>query len=655
MAETITTKDAAWLWYPGDFEIHAGLVQNFQREERRMGWPAYWYMDDCHRNVKFSRTYQLDAATTFTVKAIGTGYVAIDDAKHPLGQALQVEAGTHRIEVFVGNLTGLPTIYVIGQVIRSDSGWEASNFLTSAPAGHDPLFTHPDQDPNVITYQTQKVAPTVVTPIDGGVLFDFGRELNGTLQVTTAQPITLCYGESATEARDVARCYYKQDGVTAATKLRRRAFRYIFVPAVAAGSVDLVAVHMFVPKVNRASFHSDNALMNKIWEVSAETLNLCSDVFFIDGVKRDRWIWAGDAYQENFINQYSFFDEDVDKRTILALRGQDDVKQHIDTIVDYSMLWVISILNHYQMTGDVAFLRQIYPRMLSMVKYLMAQTNDLGFIYGRKNDWIFVDWSEMDKTGTVAAEQMLLLEVYKTVVTVATVLDEPVTDFQAKYDQLHANVMQYFWDADRGAFIDSYESGKRHVTRHANIFAILFDVVDQAKMRSILHHVLLNPAITQLTTPYFKFFEQDALCKLGQQARVYQTLSDYWGGMLDRGAVTFWEEFDPEQTGAEMYAMYGDPYGKSLCHGWGASPIYLLGRHFIGLRPTAPGYQTFALTPALDAFDQLNATLPIKDGSVTVVKNGSRLTVTATRAGGSVSVGDKTYPLPAKQAVTMTL
>lgn len=94
--------------------------------------------------------------------------------------------------------------------------------------------------------------------------------------------------------------------------------------------------------------------------------------FFIDGIKRDRWIWAGDAYQANFINQYSFFNEDIDKRTLLALRGQDDIKQHMNTIVDYSMLWVIGVLNHYQMTGDRDFLEIIYPKLESMVQYFLT-------------------------------------------------------------------------------------------------------------------------------------------------------------------------------------------------------------------------------------------------------------------------------------------
>lgn len=648
-------NEAVWLWYPGDFEIHQGMLQNFKREERGMGWPAYWYIDDCHRNVSFKRHYELAQATQFIVYAQGTGYVDVNGTKHPLGKQIQCSAGSTDIQVFVGNVQELPAIYIDGQVIKSDEGWLASNFITTLPAGHDALFTRKDQNPNVIVYQTKTVSPVAQRAVDGGVLYDFGRAVNGTVTVQTSSPITLCYGESETEARDVEMCYYKQENVTATTAVRKRAFRYVFVPDCQLGTVDLTAVHEYLPKDNPSQFTSDNKLINQIWQVATETLNLCSDLFFIDGIKRDRWIWAGDAYQANFINQYSFFNEDIDKRTLLALRGQDDIKQHMNTIVDYSMLWVIGVLNHYQMTGDREFLEIVYPKLESMVQYFIKQTNDKGFIYGRDQDWIFVDWSEMDKQGTVAAEQVLLLEVYQTIMTCGSVLNKSVDQYQMKYDQLWKNLMTYFWDDEKGAFIDSYESGKRHVTRHANIFAILFDVVDADKQRSILKNVLLNDQITQITTPYFKFFEQDALCKLGEQHRVYQVLLDYWGGMLDRGAVTFWEEFDPTQHGKEMYAMYGDPYGKSLCHAWGASPIYLLGRHFVGLRPTSPGYQTFEIKPELAEFKQLQTVLPVKNGTVTVAKNANQLSVTATRDGGTLIVNDQKLELLPNKTVTVEL
>ncbi len=61
--------------------------------------------------------------------------------------------------------------------------------------------------------------------------------------------------------------------------------------------------------------------------------------------------------------------------------------------------------------------------------------------------------------------------------------------------------------------------------------------------------------------------------------RLEEEIRSYWGGMIERGAVTIWEEFDPKVEGAKQYAMYGDPFGKSLCHAWGASPVYLMGKY----------------------------------------------------------------------------
>lgn len=652
---SINKEKARWLWFAGDFEIYHGLLQNFQREERGFDWPAYWNLDDCHRNVKFKRYYDLAEPTTFTVAAKGQGYVEINEQKFPLGQPLVCPAGRSKIRVFVGNLTGLPTMYIEGSVIKSDIGWFASDFIDESPAGWSKLYLDREKDPNQVHYSKEKVSPVKETAINGGLLFDFGRAVNGTVQVNLQEvpAITLCYGESDIEALDVAMCYYKQEDVSAESVIRKRAFRYLFVPNVTTGQVSLSAHHEFLPLERKASFHSDNQLVNQIWDVSEETFKLCSDMFFIDGIKRDRWIWSGDAYQSYLINQYLFFDEDINKRTIVALRGQDMIKQHVNTIVDYSILWLISIENHYLMTKDREFLAMIYPKMVSMMNYLVAQTNNLGFIYGREKDWIFIDWSEMDKEGTLAAEQILLLKAYNSMIVCGDVLGKDINEYRISYDYLHKNLMTYFWDEDLGAFIDCYESGRKNVTRHANIFAVLYDFVTPEQSQSILENVLLNDEITQITTPYFKFFEQDALCKLGETARVYETIVDYWGGMLAEDAVTFWEEYNPEETGADMYSMYGDPYGKSLCHAWGASPIYLLSRYFIGLTPTKPGYEEFTIEPQLELFDTLDCTLPIKDGSIIVRKENHQLVITTTKDGGWVLLDGEQLPLKANQPLSL--
>lgn len=120
---------------------------------------------------------------------------------------------------------------------------------------------------------------------------------------------------------------------------------------------------------------------------------------FLTGSRETGGSGRGDAYQSYFINQYLFFDKDICKRTILALRGNDPVTEHINTILDYSLYWIISLENYYNMSGDLEFIRMIYPKMESLMRYCMEQTDEQGFLYGREGDWVYIDWAEMDKEG----------------------------------------------------------------------------------------------------------------------------------------------------------------------------------------------------------------------------------------------------------------
>ena len=54
-----------------------------------------------------------------------------------------------------------------------------------------------------------------------------------------------------------------------------------------------------------------DVIRNQIWSVAEHTFRLCSGIFFIDGVKRDKWIWSGDAYQSFFVNRYLMADADT--------------------------------------------------------------------------------------------------------------------------------------------------------------------------------------------------------------------------------------------------------------------------------------------------------------------------------------------------------
>ena len=461
---------AYWIWYPGDFEIYHGMRQNFSREELGYEWPAYWRVDDCRHNVKFSAVYTFEEATDFCVKAYGIGHVCVkwkpdkfegqdippylyEAKKFRLGEVIHCPAKEVSIEVIAGNMEGLPCIYVDGGA-SSGPDWKATDYATApVPVGYNSMFTKKEQNPMTFEFASKIMTPVCSENINGGVLYDFGREITAYAIIETKpgvsnMPVTLCYGESRTEALDVDRCYFKDilsvgaplcpaENMSAQTgcdnlqtRSKLRAFRYIFVPdSEAAAKINLTADFEYVDFPHRGHFTCSDDRVNQIWKVAEDTFRLASGIFFIDGVKRDRWIWSGDAYQSYLISRYLFFDADVCKRTILALRGNDPVTQHINTIVDYSMYWIMSIGDYYMMTKDEEFIRMIYPKMASMMAYIMEQIDDNGFIYGRPGDWIFVDWSDIDKEGPVCAEQMLLARCYEAMIAACGQLGLDTADY----------------------------------------------------------------------------------------------------------------------------------------------------------------------------------------------------------------------------------
>lgn len=623
------------MWYPADFEIYHGMKQDFQREERGYGWPAYWKMADWRKNVTFSKTFYLEEPSSFLVKATGTGYVDVNKKKYSFHTEIKCKPGKNNILICVGNMEGLPAAFVDGDQIYSDSSWTVNDYEIPKRAGTNALYIQPDQNPNQVYYELETVKPVEKRATGRGLLLDFGKMVNGCVKLDTGEKtVTICYGESEKEALDVEWCYYREENAKGNVHTRKRAFRFLFLPD-CTDDMGCVVENEKFPIPVRASFDSDDEVMNRIWKVSGDTLSMCSELFFTDGAKRDRWIWSGDAYQSYFINQYYYFDPEISKRTILALRGNEEISQHLNTIVDYSVLWVISIYQYYMMIGDKEFLKEIYSKVLKMMEFLEGQLDEHGFLVGREGDWIFIDWSEdMDKCGALAAEQMLLYQCYQTVKICGITVEGKDNGYGERAEQLKQAVTKYFWDKEKGAFVDSFASGRCHVTRHANIFAVLFGVADKSQTEKIIRNVLLNPEITAIKTPYFQFYELDALAKLGFVDKVIEKIHTYWGGMLKEGAVTFWEEYIPEQNEEEKYAMYGDPYGKSLCHAWGAAPVYLMGRYMAGVYPLLPGYEEFAISPYLEPFGEVRFQIPVCQGSVWVEKRGSKMTIKTDQPGG---------------------
>ena len=120
--------------------------------------------------------------------------------------------------------------------------------------------------------------------------------------------------------------------------------------------MEVKAEYEYLPLEYKGSFHCSEEIINKVWDVAAYTFHLNSREFFLDGIKRDRWVWSADAYQSLFVNRYLFFDKEIEKRTLIALGGKQPFKVHINTIMDYSFFWIISLYEYYKTYGDKDFL-----------------------------------------------------------------------------------------------------------------------------------------------------------------------------------------------------------------------------------------------------------------------------------------------------------
>jgi len=88
--------------------------------------------------------------------------------------------------------------------------------------------------------------------------------------------------------------------------------------------------------------------------------------------------------------------------------------------------------------------------------------------------------------------------------------------------------------------------------------------------------------------------------------------------MMKLGATSVWEQFDPNKKGTEHLEMYGMKYGCSLCHAWGAGPIYLLGRYVLGVENTDIAYKSFKVEPKAGKYKRFEGIVPVNGGEVYV-------------------------------------
>lgn len=698
-----TTSEATWIWYPGDLEIWLGNRFNNRRTERGAMFPPFWKQDSHWVTVEFSKTITLEKPETISIKAEGVFNFMLDGKlQFGMPDEINVPSGEHKLNFKVHNQATPPTLYISGNTIRTDNTWLATyedkiwideNGVAHGSGIYVPAstwnFNNPDIPPSHFSLEREEIRPAdkEKTPM-GCILYDFGKETFGYLKFKNVKgkgAIHIYYGESREEAQDKDHCetlnritINEEDNSPEIAVEDSKAFRFVYIETEGNVSFDELSMDYEYAPQNKdisGSFCCSDELLNKIWDIGAYTMDLTTREFFVDGIKRDRWTWSGDAIQSYLMNYYLRFDNACVRRTIRQLRGKDPVTAHINTIMDYTFYWFKSVYDYYIYTGDMDFVREIYPRMQTMMQYVLGRTDAEGMAEGQPDDWIFVDWVDfpMHKRGTLCFEQILFCKSLETMKLCASILrDNPLDnppqgsittrEYSAdakKYaelsETLYNKLKTIFWDGEHQAFMHAIEDGEmnRQITKFPNMFAIIYDYLSEEEKQTVMKSVMLNHEIEDITTPYMRFYELEALCLMGMQAQVLEEIRSYWGGMINEGATSFWEKYNPQDRGIQHLAMYGRPYGKSLCHAWGASPVYLLGKYYLGVKPTAPGYAEYEIRPVLGGLEWMKGDVPTPFGKIHIEMNDRKITVKSDGGKGLLFIDGKRIDIPVGKELTV--
>lgn len=374
---------------------------------------------------------------------------------------------------------------------------------------------------------------------------------------------------------------------------RRYAFRYAKVTVVSCskhgkfGFSDIGAEAITsADESHLPPFSARNADEEALDRVSRRTLRDCMQTVFEDGPKRDRRLWLGDLRLQALANYATFRNYDLVKRSLYILAGtateqglvgtcsfeRPEPSRGDNSILDYTALFAPTVLEYVEASGDIETAQDLWPLVLKQLDFTLEPVGASGLLEPPKGWWLFVDWHRtLDKQ---APEHAIVLCGLRATLKLAEKLGK--TD-EANFISRAVALMESaartrLWDESLGMFVSG---PKRELSWASQAWMVLAGVPSAEQSRRAMTGVMHHPTAERPVTPYMHHYVVEALLAAGLREEARRHMQSYWGGMIAKGADTFWEVFVPEDDYASPYKSH---LMNSYCHAWSCTPTYLLRR-----------------------------------------------------------------------------
>ncbi|TKG94244.1 alpha-L-rhamnosidase [Puteibacter caeruleilacunae] len=475
--------------------------------------------------------------------------------------------------------------------------------------------------------------------VDGknaAIILDFGKEIQGGIQLVTAgfsgkDPINirLRFGESVSETMsDVG-----EHGATNEHSMRDFNTQLPWMGKMEVGSTGFRFVRIDLIDTNRklllkevcavsqirdipyvGSFECDDERLNSIWQTGAYTVHLNMQEYLWDGIKRDRLVWVGDMHPEVMTINSVFGYNEVVPKSLDYIKKVTPTNKWMNGISSYTMWWILIQHDWYMAHGDLAYLKQQHDYLKELLSRLCSKVGDDG---AEKLDGTrFLDWpTSRDQTTIKQGYQALL----KQTLQAGVQMSEWLKDKETK--TLCENVLKRMVKVE-------FSSASSKQAAALMCLAELLKADEAAEV--------IKEGEARGFSTFYGYYMLEALAKSGDYQVAMEIIKDYWGGMLDLGATTFWEDFHidwlknagridevPSSDKVDVHRKYGDFCYKylrhSFCHGWASGPTAWLSNHVLGVQVLEPGCSRIKITPHLGDLKWVKGTYPTPMGVIEIM------------------------------------
>ena len=392
--------------------------------------------------------------------------------------------------------------------------------------------------------------------------------------------------------------------------------------------------------VDRATFVSGNADLNRLFEVARETFRQNALDVFMDCPSRERAGWLCDSYftsrvafdlsgdtqiERNFIQNFLLPEKfkHIDEG-MLPMCYPSDHPNH-NHIPNWAMWFVVELEEYLHRSGDRAMIDAAKPRVYALIDYFKPFLNEDGLLE-KLTRWVFVEWSHANNLVQDVSYPSNML--YAHMLDVAGRLyNDAALNEQA--EQVRETIRQQSFDGEY--FVDNAIRGKggklalsgEH-TEACQYYAFFTHTATPESHPDLWKRLRdeFGPVRKQTNAyedvPFANAFignylRNELLSREGLSAQILNEVVDFYLPMADLTG-TLWENMTTV---------------ASCNHGFASHIAHVLYRDVLGVYDISPAEKMVTLRMIDSGLEQCKGSIPVGDESVDVewTKNGEDFAV----------------------------